>query len=56
VGLSITPEDHSPGLVRRQLARLLTEPAFAETAALAREQILKTPTPHELGPELLALA
>jgi glycosyltransferase (activator-dependent family) len=56
VGLSITPEDLSPGLVRRQLERLLAEPSFAENAALAREEVLKTPTPHELVPELLALA
>ncbi|ONI76342.1 hypothetical protein ALI144C_37435 [Actinosynnema sp. ALI-1.44] len=56
VGVSITPDNLSPDLVRRQLERVLTEPSFAEQATEARAELLKTPTPYDLVPDLVAHA
>ncbi|MCO1574617.1 activator-dependent family glycosyltransferase [Crossiella sp. SN42] len=54
--LAVRARELTPGTLARQLSRLLTEPAFATSAAGLRAEMLATPSPHEVVPRLEELA
>ncbi len=56
MGLMIDPAEFSAARSKSDLARLLDEPSFRENCAQVRKELLATPTPQDIVPELEELA
>jgi glycosyltransferase (activator-dependent family) len=55
VGFAVHPTELTADVLRDRVGRLLEEPSFRENAERLRQEILATPTPHDLVPVLQRL-
>ncbi|GAA3854178.1 activator-dependent family glycosyltransferase [Streptomyces sedi] len=55
-GLCIDPTEFTADSLSESLGRVLDEPGFREQAGRLRDELLARPTPHDIVPELEALA